>query len=72
MDTFYGHLEYFTGIWDILWQFGNLVTIWDIFPCFGALCQEKSGNPASQRKDFLTFYFVYILRAFVAGLPDLS
>jgi hypothetical protein len=22
------------------------VVIWYIFPCFGILCQEKSGNPA--------------------------
>jgi hypothetical protein len=29
----------------ILWQFGNAVVIWYIFPRFGILCQEKSGNP---------------------------
>jgi hypothetical protein len=23
VDTFYGHLEYFTDIWDILWPFGT-------------------------------------------------
>jgi hypothetical protein len=42
---FYGHLEYFTVIWYILWPFGNVVVIWYIFPRFGLLCQEKSGNP---------------------------
>jgi hypothetical protein len=42
---FYGHLEYFTVIWYILWQFGNVVVIETIFPRFGILCQEKSGNP---------------------------
>jgi hypothetical protein len=42
---FYGHLEYFTVIWYILWQFGNVVEIWNNFPRFGILCQEKSGNP---------------------------
>jgi hypothetical protein len=42
---FYGHLKYFTGIWYILWPFGNVVAIWYIFPRFGILCQEKSGNP---------------------------
>jgi hypothetical protein len=32
------HLEYFTAL-------GNLVAIWYIFPRFGTLSQEKSGNP---------------------------
>jgi hypothetical protein len=43
---FYGNLQYFTVIWCILWPFGNFVVIWYIFPRFGILCQEKSGNPA--------------------------
>jgi hypothetical protein len=43
---FYGHLEHFMLIWYILWAFGNIVVIWYIFPRFGILCQEKSGNPA--------------------------
>jgi hypothetical protein len=43
---FYGHLEYFMVIWYMLWPFGNVVVIWYIFPRFGKLCQEKSGNPA--------------------------
>jgi hypothetical protein len=42
-------LVYFTVIWYILWSFGNVVVIWNIFPRFGILCQEKSGNPAMQR-----------------------
>jgi hypothetical protein len=42
---FYGHLEYFTVIWNILWPFGNAVVIWYISPRFGKLCQEKSGKP---------------------------
>jgi hypothetical protein len=33
----YGHLEYFTAIWYILWPFGNVVVIWYILPCFGTL-----------------------------------
>jgi hypothetical protein len=28
------------------YPFGNLVVIWYIFPRFGILCKEKSGNPA--------------------------
>jgi hypothetical protein len=31
-------------IWNILRPFGNLLVIWYIFPRFGILCQEKSGN----------------------------
>jgi hypothetical protein len=42
---FYGHLEYITAIWYIVWQFGSLVAIWYILPSFGILCLEKSGNP---------------------------
>jgi hypothetical protein len=29
----------------ILWQFGDFVVIWYIFPHFGILYQDKSGNP---------------------------
>jgi hypothetical protein len=46
---FYGHLEHFTVIWYILWPFGNVVAIWYIFPRFGLLCREKSGNPGLRR-----------------------
>jgi hypothetical protein len=38
-------MEYFTAIWYILRPYGNIVVIWYIFPRFGQLCQEKSGNP---------------------------
>jgi hypothetical protein len=31
----YGHTEYFTAIWYIFWQLGNLVAIWYILPQFG-------------------------------------
>jgi hypothetical protein len=43
--TFYGHLEYITAIWYILWPLGSLAAIWYIFHHLGTLCQEKSGNP---------------------------
>jgi hypothetical protein len=39
-----GYLEFVTAIWYMLWPFGNFVAIWYIFPRFGQLCQEKSGN----------------------------
>jgi hypothetical protein len=42
---FYGHLEYLTVVWYILWLFGYALVIWYIFPRFGILCQEKCGNP---------------------------
>jgi hypothetical protein len=41
----YGHLEYITVIWHILWPFVNLLVIWYTFPSFGSLYHEKSGNP---------------------------
>jgi hypothetical protein len=43
---FCGHLEYITAMWCIFWPFGKLVSIWYIFPVFGKVRQEKSGNPA--------------------------
>jgi hypothetical protein len=44
VGIFYGHFEYNMASWNILWPFGNLVAIWYIFPRFGIVCQEKSGN----------------------------
>jgi hypothetical protein len=46
VGIFYGHLEYITAILYILLPFGNLVAVWYIFPHFGILNKEKSGNPA--------------------------
>jgi hypothetical protein len=37
------------AIWYILWPFGNVVVIWYMFPRFGILCQEKSGNTVLDR-----------------------
>jgi hypothetical protein len=42
VGVFYGHLVYFAAIWYILWIF---LAISYIFPHFGMLYQEKSGNP---------------------------
>jgi hypothetical protein len=50
VDTSYGHLHYFTAIWNMLRPLGNVVVIWYIFPRFGKLCQEKSGKPGSLLK----------------------
>jgi hypothetical protein len=41
----FGPLEYIMAIWYILLPFEKLVAIWNIFPRFGMLCKEKSGNP---------------------------
>jgi hypothetical protein len=48
VGIFHHHLEYITAVWCILWPLGNLSIIWYIFPHFGILCQEKSGNPGSE------------------------
>jgi hypothetical protein len=45
VGIFYCYLEYITAIWYMLWPFGNLPTIWYIFPRFGILYQENAGNP---------------------------
>jgi hypothetical protein len=52
---FYGHLELFTVILYILWPFDNVVEIWYIFPCFGLLSQDKSGNPDWKGKRILVY-----------------
>jgi hypothetical protein len=46
VGIFFGSLEFIMDIWYMLWTFVNLVAIWYIFPRFGTLCQETSGNPA--------------------------
>jgi hypothetical protein len=50
-------LIYFLAIWNILRTFdtfyghlGHLVFIWYIFPAFGIVYQEKSGNPVLTRR----------------------
>jgi hypothetical protein len=50
---FYGHFGIFTVSWYILWPFGNVAVIWYSFPRFGILCQEKSGNPASDDNEWI-------------------
>jgi hypothetical protein len=52
VGIFFGHLEHFMAIWNTLWPFGNLVVIWYIFPRFGTLCQEQSGNLGAKEKTF--------------------
>jgi uncharacterized metal-binding protein len=44
VGTFYGHLEYFTANWYILWPFNNVVVIWFIlfFFTFLVFCVIKN------------------------------
>jgi hypothetical protein len=49
------HMEYFTTIWYILWDIGYFLVIWYIFPLFGILYKETSGNP-------VTIYFRFHIR----------
>jgi hypothetical protein len=42
-----GHLEYFITNGYILWAFDNFAVVWYVFPRFGILYQEKSGNPGA-------------------------
>jgi hypothetical protein len=42
LEIFYGHLVYF-------------VVIWYIFPRFGILYQEKSGNPVANDEKYTVF-----------------
>jgi hypothetical protein len=46
VELFYGHLEYFTDIRDILWPFGTFYVNLVHFSGFGIMYQEKSGNLA--------------------------
>jgi hypothetical protein len=47
VEIFYGHLEYFTDIWDILWQLGTFCVHLLHFFGFGIMHQEESGNLAA-------------------------
>jgi hypothetical protein len=56
VDIFYGNSEYFIDIWDILSLFCvHLVH----FFSFGIMHQEKSGNPGSLPKHFVTLKSEY-------------
>jgi hypothetical protein len=47
----YCHLEYFTAIWYMsLWAIWYIFGHFGLFHLFGKLYQDKSGNPAQERK----------------------
>jgi hypothetical protein len=57
VEIHYGHLEYFTDIWYILWPFEIFCGHFVYFSPFGMFYQDKSGNSAA--KPFLkTFIFL--------------
>jgi hypothetical protein len=59
---FFGHLIDFPAIWHILWPSGMY-----IFPHFGMLYQEKSGNPAWRNRIFHKRSLIFkttVLKAF--------
>jgi hypothetical protein len=51
---FFGHWVYL----HIVFPFGNVVVVWYIFPRFGILCQEKSGNPVLEIGKVENNYFL--------------
>jgi hypothetical protein len=50
VDIVYGHLEYFTDIWNILRTFGTFCVTLEHFSGFRIMYQEKSGNPVCHTK----------------------
>jgi hypothetical protein len=48
LGIFYDHLVYFTAIGNIFGHLVYFVVILYIFPRFGILYQEKSGNPVAE------------------------
>jgi hypothetical protein len=47
VGLFNGHLEYIKAFGSIFSPYRKILVIWCIFPCFGILYQEKSGNPGT-------------------------
>jgi hypothetical protein len=50
VEIFQGHLEYFTDIWDISWPSGTFCVHLVLFPGFGIMYQEQSGNPVDEER----------------------
>jgi hypothetical protein len=46
VENFYGQLDHFTVLCDILWPIGMVCIHLVHFSGFGIMYQEKSGNPA--------------------------
>jgi hypothetical protein len=48
VNIFYGHLEYFTEIWEIVWPFGTFCVNLLHFRFLGMMSQEKIWQPCSR------------------------
>jgi hypothetical protein len=57
VGKFFGNLVYFTAISYILWSFCIFCGHFGIFPHFGMLYEEKSGNPGITMANFGTQVF---------------
>jgi hypothetical protein len=58
VDIFYGHMEYFTDIWDILWLCVHFVFIWYIFPVLVS-CTKKNLATLYFCRLWLCYFFVW-------------
>jgi hypothetical protein len=56
VGVFYYHFKYITYV-HVVYFVTNFVAIWYIFPRFGILCQEKSGNPAKDYTSHRCFFY---------------
>jgi hypothetical protein len=68
----YAHLEYISAIWYILWQCGNLVEIWYIFPCFGTLKKTNLSTLVHTYIFHEKFFFVWKKIFLKLSLEELS
>jgi hypothetical protein len=56
LGIFYDHLVYFIAIGNIYGHLVYFVGLWYIFPRFGILDQEKSGNPGPEPETQCRYY----------------
>jgi hypothetical protein len=62
VGIFYAHWVYSTAIRYNVWQSDIFLFIWYIFPRFGILYQEKSGNPGQDGNN-LSRWFDFVSEA---------
>jgi hypothetical protein len=63
---FYGHLEYFTAIWLIIWPFGTVVVNWyTYFPSLWYIMSRKIWQPCAQPS--ITFHLNKLIYVYVRG-----
>jgi hypothetical protein len=70
VDILYGHLEYFTNIWDTLWPLGTFCVHLVIFFRFGYhVPRKKSGNPGLEPKYWIRRTWVFDTRRHLNDCP---